>query len=56
MKLGMSKNLMIAKYPQEVEEIDDFQAGGQADDWSRITSLGLSLPGPEDYETKLIPF
>ena len=54
--MGMSKNLLIEKYPQEGEEVDDFLAGMQADDWSRITSLGLPLPGPEEYKHEAIPF
>ena len=57
--MGMSKNQMIACFPEDDGEEDDFDvffAGMQADDWSRITGLGLHLPGPEDFRTELIPF
>lgn len=50
--MGMSKNLMIAKYPEVEDEAEEMQA----DDWLRITSLGLNLPEPEDYQRTAVPF
>ena len=48
-KVGYFKNLMIELHPyDEPEEAGEIQA----DDWSRITSLGLPLPLPEDYQPK----
>jgi hypothetical protein len=64
--MGMSKNLMIEKFPEEEDEEDDFDLflsttadspeakNAQADDWARITSLGLPLPLPEDYQPEPI--
>ena len=57
--MGMSKNQMIAYFPEDEDEEDDFDvffAGAQADDWSRITGLGLPLPEPEDFRNNAIPF
>ena len=57
--MGMSKNQMIACFPEDDGEEDDFDvffAGMQADDWSRVTGLGLPLPDPEEYRRELIPF
>lgn len=57
--MGMSKNLMIACFPEddgEEDDFDDFFASAQADDWSRITGLGLPLPGPEEFSNNLVPF
>ncbi len=56
--MGMSKNLMLAAFPEDDDEdgFDVFLAEMQADDWSRITGLGLHLPGPEDFRNELIPF
>ena len=57
--VGMSKNQMIAYFPEDDGEEDDFDvffAGMQADDWSRITDLGLPLPGPEEFSNNLVPF
>ncbi len=57
--MGYYKNLMIEKMNaerQSGEELDDFLAGMQADDWSRITGLGLPLPGPEEFSKESIPF
>lgn len=62
--MGMSKNLVIERFPEEEVEEDDFDVflsatadspeakNAQADDWSRITMLGLPLPSPEDYQPK----
>ena len=63
--MGYFKNLMIEKMNAErheveddtaTEELDDFAASMQADDWSRITGSGLPLPGPEEYRNESIPF
>ena len=62
--MGYYKNLMIDLMNEERQrnpdaatgELDDFTAGMQADDWSRITGSGLPLPGPEEYKNEVIPF
>ena len=59
--MGYFKNLMIEKmnaerHEVEGEELDDFTAGMQADDWARITGSGLPLPEPEDFSKNVIPF
>ena len=59
--MGYFKNLMIEKmnaerHEVEGEEFDDLAAGMQADDWSRITGSGLTLPGPEEFRNEAIPF
>lgn len=57
--MGMSKNQMIAYFPEDEDEEDDFDvffAGTQADDWSRIIGLGLPLPEPEDFRNNVIQF
>jgi hypothetical protein len=57
--MGMSKNLMLAYFPDddgEEDDFDDFFASTQADDWSRITGLGLPLPGPEEIRKEAVPF
>ncbi len=57
--MGMSKNQMLAYFPEDdgdEDDFDDFFASAQADDWSRITGLGLSLPGPEEFRNEAIPF
>jgi len=51
--VGYFKNLMIELHPyDEPEEAEEMQA----DDWSRITSLGLNLPEPEDYQRTAVSF